>query len=245
MKHSLIIDRLFTWIWNLQITIMAFKHKFTLFFCKYVKLFTIIGICIFVSFFLIVIFILLVFKFTIPERLIYAITGSSLFFILILHIIRFLLAALTHVRCFFIVSILFNVIISVIISNYFHNNPQTEKIISFIIFSALFFFMSLLANAKVAKFANTFIEIVLGLISLIKVFIAYAFDSYIFPQIPSTIDEAVKIKEAFSIIESAWLNQIDFALLPLLIINGIALLLCEIHSYWIETYNNNDDITDN
>ena len=100
-----------------------------------------------------------------------------------------------------------------------------------------------MTNKKVAKVSNTIIEIVLSLLSLIKIFITYGFDTYIFPKLTSTIDEVIKLKEALSTHENILISQIDLALLPLLIINGLALLICEVHSYWIDKYNEGKEIT--
>ena len=52
-----------------------------------------------------------------------------------------------------------------------------------------------------------------------------------------------KNAETANCVKETFLTMIDYALFLPLLINGFALLLCEIHAYWIEKYNDNKEIT--
>lgn len=238
-----LLNKLFNGIWNIQIRIMHCNLSFNSFFDKYNKRFRIIGF-IFLIFFLVVLMILYLLQiYNILFDIFKVLTFSSFLAIIILYIIKIILSSFTSLRFFFGVSILLNLAISHILANLLYSHSGYEKLISIILFTFLYCAISLLANTKVSKVANTIIEISLGLLSLIKVFISYGFDTYIFPQLTSTIDEVLQAKEILSFMENELIKQIEVALLPLLIINGCALLICEVHSYWIDKYNEGKEIT--
>lgn len=92
------------------------------------------------------------------------------------------------------------------------------------------------ANTTVAKTGNAIIEILLGIISLSKTLVSYFFDQVLTKQINNTPFDVMSM-------ENSILHQIDYFIFPLLIINGFALLLCTVHSYWIDKYNDGKEIT--
>lgn len=242
MKSSSKLQNLFNPIWNAQVVLMRFYLFFDSFYYKYKTYFLSFGFALFgiFGFLFILVF---YFKINILADIFKILIWISLVVMGILYVVKFILSTFTSMRCFLIVSILLNWLVSFVFTEFLFSYSKYANIIVTVIFSILFCGISLLTNKKVAKVANTIIEIVLGLVSLIKVFIAYGFDTYIFPNLTSTIDEVIKLKETLSAYENNLISQIDLALLPLLIINGLALLICEVHSYWIDKYNDGKEIT--
>ena len=149
----------------------------------------------------------------------------------------------TTLRGYIILSIVINFILTLTILQIFH---LQAKYSFFIIFIIIYIFISLLSNSNVSTTANTIIEILLALLSLLKTIISYYFNKKtidIFSN--STFDEASKdeLTKLFSVTENNFIYQIDLILLPLLFINGLTLLLCTIQSYWIKEYNDKREIT--
>lgn len=144
---------------------------------------------------------------------------------------KYIITPFTSLRMFIIASILINFFISIIVMNY------TK---SLYVFPILFIIINLIANTKVAKTCNAIIEISLGVISLIKTPLAYFICN---KQFPSILDYHINNYDLFSYVENVIVINMDIILFPLLVINGIALLICEIHSYWIDKYNGGKEIT--
>ena len=104
----------------------------------------------------------------------------------------------------------------------------------------------MLSNSNVSTTANTIIEILLALLSLLKTIISYYFNKKtidIFSNSTFDEDSKDKLTKLFSVTENNFIYQIDLILLPLLFINGLTLLLCTIQSYWIKEYNDKREIT--
>lgn len=144
---------------------------------------------------------------------------------------KYIITPFTSLRMFIITSIFINFFISIIVMNY------TK---SLYVFPILFIIINLIANTKVAKTCNAIIEISLGVISLIKTPLAYFICN---KQFPSILDYHINNYDLFSYVENVIVINMDIILFPLLVINGIALLICEIHSYWIDKYNGGKEIT--
>lgn len=242
MKNSSKMLSLFNPIWNTQVIIMRLNLSYDNFYTKYKNRFLKSGFVLFLIFG-VLLALVCYFKIDILADIFKCLMWISLVIMSILYAIKFILSTFTSIRCFFLVSILLNRLVSFLFTEFLYSYSEYANIIATLIFSILFCGISLLTNKKVAKVSNTIIEIVLSLLSLIKVFITYGFDTYIFPKLTSTIDEVIKLKEALSTQENILISQIDLALLPLLIINGLALLICEVHSYWIDKYNEGKEIT--
>lgn len=155
-----------------------------------------------------------------------------LFFIFPL--IKALLNCLTSIRYFTVVSIALNILTSVFI---FSDNI----ILALFLFLLVYTFLSILANTDVAITVNTIIEFILTLFTLARDIIIDLIDLF--------YNELVKqglIDEANIYINTLNVNEfkicLDMVLLPLLLINGIALLFAVIHSYWIKKYNDGLEI---
>lgn len=149
----------------------------------------------------------------------------------------------TTLRGYIFLSIVINFILTIAILQIFHLQADTYF---FIVFIIIYIFISLLSNSNVSTTANTIIEILLALLSLLKTIISYYFNKKtidIFST--SNFDEASKdeLTKLFSVMENNFIDQIDLILLPLLFINGLTLLLCTIQSYWIKAYNDKREIT--
>lgn len=247
-----IVNRFFNFFWILQLLIM--KVKFFLDNIDYIILskienvFKVIGRIIAT----LIIFILLIcYFFDINQNndsiniLISLIITMILCFIVshIDDVYDLLYFLFTTLRGYIILSIVINFILTLTILQIFH---LQAKYSFFIIFIIIYIFISLLSNSNVSTTANTIIEILLALLSLLKTIISYYFNKKtidIFSN--STFDEASKdeLTKLFSVTENNFIYQIDLILLPLLFINGLTLLLCTIQSYWIKEYNDKREIT--
>lgn len=116
-----------------------------------------------------------------------------------------------------------------------------------LIFSIIFWFICILSNSKVATTANTIVEIVLAFVNAFKEHLLNKFYDYFYNEINTNAEsiatnDMTAINENYNLWEREITNYISNILFPLLIINGIALLLCVFHSYWIEKYNSGDEI---
>lgn len=103
------------------------------------------------------------------------------------------------------------------------------------IFAFIWIMYSLVANNKVATLVNQIHSTILALIVLSK--------DLIMAMIPNTFLEKVTAdgQTAESIITKVFFSIFS----PFLAVNLIALLLCLLKGYWIEKYNNNQDVGNN
>lgn len=91
---------------------------------------------------------------------------------------------------------------------------------------------SLIANNKVATAANQVHSTILGLIVIMKDMIIYSLPAaYLNRVTPAGDTYETAIETSFGMI-----------FYPLLAINLIALLLCTLKGYWIDKYNNGEDL---
>lgn len=117
------------------------------------------------------------------------------------------------------------------------NNSNIQLFVFITVPVGIWFFLSLIANNKVSKLVNLILATLLGIIVYLKdiafgilpdnLFLSYQ----IAPEILGYSNK--QVLEIFS----------DIILTPFLITNILTTLLCEIKSYWIEKYNNGEDIT--
>ena len=104
--------------------------------------------------------------------------------------------------------------------------------IYYIISAIIWWFYSLIANNKVASTANEILSAIFGILILIK-------DTYITMTPTSTLE----LKDGLGYTYEKSIEMISGIIFsPLLAINIIALLLCVLKGYWIEKYNNNQDV---
>ncbi len=122
------------------------------------------------------------------------------------------------------------------------------SLLAILVFAVLFFVASLIANTKIATTANTIIEVLLALASVIKGAIINEIYKFYNKQLGILSKEMLtqqilaQKNEYYSEFERTLSNSIDNVLYPLLVINGIAILVSLLHSYWIEKYNDNKQI---
>ncbi|MDY6202546.1 MAG: hypothetical protein SPI07_09415 [Ruminococcus sp.] len=243
----IICDFVFYRIWELQKIIMRANHKFENLLSgkKYVFFQKICGIVFIFS------FSFFLFCESINNSLISHISlGIATLSVCLLGFtestIQIFLSCCTSIRSFFIISIFFNGIIYLIINNY-------SSVLGIIIFSIMFFIISLISNTEISSTANTVVEIILALVTATKDYLINLFISFLNKTTDAALEQATidtiseseiyKLKDYISDIEHSLSQQIDFYLYPLLIINGIALLLCFVHSHWVKKYNNGYQIT--
>lgn len=154
-----------------------------------------------------------------------------------------ILGCLTSLWRFLIASFFLNSLFSILIAANFSPEDKSVLWIASFLFGFLFCSLSLISNTKVAKTANTIIEIILAILSLTKVLVSYGIDSNVILKLTATTDEVINNEEAAVLIKDTFLTAIDYALFLPLLINGVCLILCEIHAYWIEKYNDNKEVT--
>lgn len=141
---------------------------------------------------------------------------------------------LTTVRGFFVIGFIFYGSSTLLVYSFIEEeSPVIDYAKQYIIAAVMWWFYSLIANTKVAHLCNVVWSTILGTLALIKDGIA-SFISLGYFKLHGEYNEyAVN-----QFIEGIYL----FILIPILTINLIALMLCEIKNYWIEKYNNGKDI---
>lgn len=173
---------------------------------------------------------------------------SAIAFILLLlcQMIISLPKILLSLRGFLSIGIVYwfiiNILISVLLVFVLRNVTAVYLIGIYFLPAITWIFYSLLANNKVAKIANFLFSSMYALLALFKdMFLATL------PSIPpfkiSEVPEILKVLEIYpytQIIEMV-LNAV---LMPVLITNITAMVLCELKGYWIEKYNNDQDVGD-
>lgn len=95
---------------------------------------------------------------------------------------------------------------------------EHEAVIMYIVFALAWCVYSLIANNKVASTANEILSAVLGVLTLTKDMIVLITDSRYFELL------------------------VNFMFIPVLITNIMALVLCVLKGYWIEKYNDSNDV---
>lgn len=239
-KAFSVFDFIFTLVWQIQKLIMKFSLKINNYlkyknFNKHKKA---IGILMFLDFIIMIIFCLLNYNnlFTIC---------AVIFLIcvfMILHLsstIKAFLSPFTSIRYFFLISVIYNGLFYWIIYAY----SGISYIIILIGFALIFCVISLLSNTEISKTANALIELILGIGGIVtKIALTSFYKSKYAPQLIERF--GISIGEVSNVlVENIISSQIDTYLYPLLIINGIALIICTFHSYWIIKYNNGKQIT--
>lgn len=145
--------------------------------------------------------------------------------------IKALLNCLTSIRYFIVVSLAFNLLTSLFI---FSDNI----IFAILLFLIIFTFLSILANTDVAITANAIIEFILTLFTIMRDVIIDLYD-FMFNEIvkQGIINDTNIYLNTLNLNEYEFKISVDIILIPLLLINGIALLVSVLHSYWIKKYN--------
>ena len=162
-------------------------------------------------------------------KIIALISGIVLFIILIIYTAWECMSSVTGFlgtgTMFYIIFILFcfcNIRIGSFIINI---------IICYIISAVTWWYYSLIANNKVASTANEILSAIFGILILLK-------DTLIAITPARFLD--IKIGDFTYEKYIEMISSIIFS--PLLVVNIIALLLCVLKGYWIEKYNNNQDV---
>lgn len=167
--------------------------------------------------------------------------GALVISYLAIPVMNTLLNCCTSLRNFFLVSVVFNGMLSYVLYIKY-------SLLAILVFAVLFFVASLIANTKIATTANTIIEVLLALASVIKGAIINEIYKFYNKQLGILSKEMLTQQilapknEYYSEFERTLSNSIDNVLYPLLVINGIAILVSLLHSYWIEKYNDNKQI---
>lgn len=241
MNKSLsVINKFFNFIWELQKIIMKIKIKIdnfqTNFVYKILKKFC--GISIILTFILTIMFACF---YNINLATIFASIFLSLILIdsYLFSTVKAFFSPFTSVRYFLLVSIVFNGIFVLIM--FAHSGIEYSFAIW--LFAVIFCCISLLSNTKIAKTANAIIELSLGVGGIaLKILLSSLYEENFASDITQVLGQSFG-NIANLILENLISNMIDTYLYPLLIINGIALLICTIHSYWIDKYHNGKEIT--
>lgn len=135
---------------------------------------------------------------------------------------------ITGIYYWFMISLLIMILVMKIIN---FKNFVLIPICGYLICAVLWWFYSLIANNKVATVANEIISSIFGILILLK-------DTLIAITPARFLD--IKVGEFTYEKYIEMISNIIFS--PLLAINIIALLLCVLKGYWIEKYNNNQDV---
>lgn len=134
----------------------------------------------------------------------------------------------------FVISVLLFTFLLSILCDY--GSQITYLVVGYVLFSATWIFYCLLANSKVAKIANFLLSSIFGIIVLLKDFILSILpDNFAMKTI-----EALDGYSCTQLVEIAF----NFVFTPILITNIVAMAICELKGYWIEKYNNDQDVGD-
>ena len=246
-KILLVFDCMFDFIWKIQKCIMKFKITVE----KMEDTWLYKAIEKFFSVTYLISFALTVFSlFFIKNQILLNI--SIIVFLVSLFITTYLkdtlkafLSPFTSIRYFFLISVAFNLLLFSIL---LERSSIMATILSIFIFLAI----SLISNTEISITANTIIEITLAVLVATKDYLSTLFPHFCRNLIDKCINNATmdiatsdiaEATEYINHIKEETLIQIDNILFPLLLINGFALLLCAIHSYWIKKYNYDKQIT--
>lgn len=115
----------------------------------------------------------------------------------------------------------------------FYSTGLSGVWLGYIIIFISWCFYSLLANNKVASAANQIHSTILALVVIMK-------DAIIYSIPESFLNEMTASGDTYERIIEMSFGAIFY---PLLAINLMALLLCNLKGYWIEKYNHNQDIS--
>lgn len=239
-KIFLVFNCIFEFVWKAQTFIMNFNIRVDRFFKRkdLKKAKNVIGILICID------FIIMFTLFLLNYHNIFTISVIVLLILvfMILHLsstIKAFLSPFTSIRYFFLISVIYNGLLFWIIYAY----SGISYIIILIGFALIFCVISLLSNTEIAKTANALIELILGIGGIaLKMALTSFFRSTYANQLIEKFD--FSLGEIGNILAENILSSIiDTYLYPLLVINGIALIICTFHSYWIKKYNNDKQIT--
>ena len=142
-----------------------------------------------------------------------------------------ILLSVTGFLCYGSAYYLIFIFLFFIMDIFIFQNPVVQIILEFTFSMVLWWIFSLLANNRVGQLANGIFSTAFGLLVIIKDFIiSLVSDSALFEILNISSDE----------FEKAW----NIVMTPFLVINVTALVLCSIKGYWIEKYNNGNDISE-
>lgn len=176
-------------------------------------------------------------------------TKLTLYFLTIVSVTNVIIMALekmnlmaTSLRNFllygtFSETVLFIIALSAAIRIFKNDNYILEYILFTTLLTVTWSTISFLVNNKVATLANLILSTIIGLFLYIN--------DAVFSILPENlVKETARIQEMVGYTDKQLLeSSITILLLPFLISNIVATLICAIKGYWIEKYNNNQDIT--
>lgn len=170
---------------------------------------------------------------------------------------------LVSVRKFLSVGIVFDIVITIIVYYlstvfgwdktitsginsvlpvYWHGLFGGGVVISFVIFGVIWFLFSILANSKVATTANAIIAAGLAILLTILNSI-WCFFSQDYP-LGFSLDVVEALKSFGYSPVQLFQAAVSLFTVPPLIINCIAMLLAQLKGYWVEKYNDGQEISD-
>lgn len=153
----------------------------------------------------------------------------------------------TSLKWFLLYFVIVNSFISFLIISIIQSNFKVIKpfsnLITFLIYLILSIMLNLFSNSEIAKTGNTIIEIFLAIVIAIKTGLMSFVEHHGYDIISKYTQVNYNVLQPQ--IETAVNNfskNFDYFLYPIFIINGFFLLLCIVHSHWIEKYNNGKQI---
>ena len=166
--------------------------------------------------------------------MIYLFSGLSIINNTLTSLRKFLLYGIILV---FLLSPLLSFMLIYLLSLSSVNNSNIQLFVFITVPVGIWFFLSLIANNKVSKLVNLILATLLGIIVYVK--------DIVFNILPDNLFLSYKIAPEILGYSNKQVLEIfsDIILTPFLITNILTTLLCEIKSYWIEKYNNGEDIT--
>lgn len=168
--------------------------------------------------------------------------------LMLTNFIKFFNKITTSLRTFLLYGVFSELILTNLLFIVINNKAATNKhIYDFIVQYVLtvltitisWSIVSYIANNKIAKLANIILSTAMGLMIYVKDAIFDVLPDSLFQKYDSS-NILIKVGYTPKGIVQAGLN---YALLPFLISNIIATLVCEIKGYWIDKYNDDKDIT--
>ena len=137
MGNLLNLRNLFKPIWNTQVIIMRLNLSYDNFYTKYKNRFFKLGFMLLCITCLIPIFVYHL-KINISSNILIFLMLISLVIMSILYAVKFILSTFTSIRCFFLVSILLNWLVSSLFTEFLYSYSKYANIIATLISSILF-----------------------------------------------------------------------------------------------------------
>lgn len=145
--------------------------------------------------------------------------------------VHMIILSVTGFLCYGSAFYLSFVVLFSIVDCFIFQDSVVQIILAFTFSMILWWIFSLLANNKVGQLVNGIFSTVFGLLVIIKDFIT------------SLVSDS-ELLEMWNISSDEFENAWNIVMTPLLVINVTALILCSIKGYWIEKYNNGNDISE-